>query len=85
MQLTTFLFTVIHEDSTSENTQRIVAFVSLALQSDKKLFQKGNLENKAWYLLCLKLTFTHKALVSIPTCIGYFTDFLPDISSDNET
>ncbi len=36
----------IHEDSTSENRQTMVALASLALQSAKKLFQKGNLENK---------------------------------------
>ncbi len=37
---------IIHEDSTSENRQTMVALASLALQSAKKLFQKGNLENK---------------------------------------
>ncbi len=51
MQLltTTFLFTIILaalEDSISENTETMIALASLALQSDKKLFQKGNLENK---------------------------------------
>ncbi len=75
MQLltTTFLFTVIHKDRTSGNSPRQR---SLALQITKKLFQKGNLENK-WdtYLLCLELMFTHKVLVAIPTRIGDFTDF----------
>ncbi len=51
MQLltTTFLFTIILaalEDSISENTETMIALASLALQSDKKLFQKDNLENK---------------------------------------
>ncbi len=32
--------------STSENRQTMVALASLALQSPKKLFQKGYLENK---------------------------------------
>ncbi len=52
MQLltTTFLFTIVHEDSTSENRQIMVALASLALQSVKKLFQKGNLENKRMIL-----------------------------------
>ncbi len=47
MQLltTTFLFTIIDEDSTSENRDN-GSLASLVLQSDKKLFQKGNLENK---------------------------------------
>ncbi len=34
---------IIHEDSTSENRQTMVALASLALQSANKLFQKGNL------------------------------------------
>ncbi len=52
MQLltTTFLFTIILialEDSISENTETMIALtISLKLQSAKKLFQKGNLENK---------------------------------------
>ncbi len=58
--------------------------VALALQSAKKLFQKGNLENKS-----MILTFAHKALdkalVLIPICIGDFNDFLQVISIDNET
>ncbi len=29
-----------------KHTEKIVALASLALQSDKELFQKGNLENK---------------------------------------
>ncbi len=40
----------------------MVALALLALQSAKKLFQKGNLEK----------TFVHEALVLIPTCIGDF-------------
>ncbi len=68
-----------------KQTETMVALASLALQSAKKLFQKGNLENKRWYLLCLELTFTHEALVLIPTCIGDFTDFFQDISLDSET
>ncbi len=46
---TTFLFTIILaalKDSISENTETMIAWASLALQSDKKLFQKCNLENK---------------------------------------
>ncbi len=62
-----------------------VALASLALQSAKKLFQKGSLETKAWYLLCLELMFAHEALVLITTCIGDFTEFFRDISLDNET
>ncbi len=66
----------------------MVALSSLALQSAKKLFQKGNLENKSM-ILCLELTFAHKALdkalVLIPIRIGDFNDFLQDISIDNET
>ncbi len=46
MQLLTTTFTIIHENSISENRQTMVALASLALQSAKKLFQKGNLENK---------------------------------------
>ncbi len=84
MQLltTTFLFTIIHEDSTSENGSfSIISFTEL---SAKKLFLKGNLENKS-VILCLELAFTHKALVLIPTCIGNFTDLFRDISLNNET
>ncbi len=64
-------------------TETMVALASLALQSAKKLFQKGNLENKR-VILCLELKFTHKALVLIPTCFRDFTDFFRDISLDSE-
>ncbi len=66
-------------------TETMVAFASLALQSAKKLFQKGICKTNVWYLLCLELTFTYEALALIPTCIGDFADFFQDISSDNET
>ncbi len=58
------------------------ALASLALQSAKKLFQKGNLENKR-VILCPELTFAHKALVLIPKHLGDFTDFFRDISFEN--
>ncbi len=67
-----------------KQTETMVALASLALQSAKKLFQKGNLENKS-VILCLELTFAHKVLVLIPTRIGNFTNFFWDISLDNET
>ncbi len=62
----------------------MVDLASLALQSGKKLFQKGNLENKS-VTLCLELTFANKALLLIPTRIGEFTVFFWDISLDNDT
>ncbi len=43
----------------------MVALAKLALQSAKKLFQKGNLKTK-YEALCLDLTFAHEALVLIP-------------------
>ncbi len=52
--------------------ETMVALTSLALQSVKKLFQKGNVENKL-VILCLELTFAHEALVPIPTRIGDFS------------
>ncbi len=68
--------------------ETMVALASLALQSAKKLFQKGNLENKR-VILTLSgadhYTKAHEALVLIPTRIGDFTDFFQDISLDNET
>ncbi len=67
-----------------KQTETMVALASLALQSAKKLFQMGNLENKSM-ILCLELTFAHKVLVLIPTRIGDFIIFLWDISLDNET
>ncbi len=54
-----------------KQTETMVALASLALQSAKKLFQKGNLENKR-IILCLEQTFVHEALVLIPTRIGDF-------------
>ncbi len=60
----------------------MVALASLALRSAKKLFQKDNLENKRDTDFVVQLTF---ALVLISTHIGDFTDFLWDISLDNET
>ncbi len=65
----------IHDHSWRQHhwqTEKIVALASLALQSAKKLFQKGNLAN-AWYLLCLELTFVHEVLILISTHIGDFT------------
>ncbi len=55
----------------------MVALASLALQSAKKLFQKGNLENKR-----VILTLSG---ADIPARIGDFTDFFRDISSENKT
>ncbi len=63
----------------------MVGLASLAVQSAKKLIQKGNLENNTCLLLCLELTFTYEALELIPSRIGDLTDFFQDISSDNET
>ncbi len=60
----------------------MVALASLALQSTKKLFQKGNLENNL-VILTLELTFAHEALVLSPIRIRDFTDFFRDISLDN--
>ncbi len=69
MQLltTTFLFTIIHEDRRPhqwKQTETMVALASLALQSDKKLFQKGNLENKC-VILTLSGADVHARSVSI--------------------
>ncbi len=65
---------------------RMVTLASLALQSAKKLFQKGNLENKHVTLtLSGADVHAHEVLVLIPTRIGDFTDFFQDISLDNET
>ncbi len=50
------------------------------IQSAKKLFQKGNLENKRVILTFLELTFAHKALVLIPKHFRDVTDFFQDIS-----
>ncbi len=61
----------------------MVALASLAFQSAKKLFQKGNLENKR-AILCLELTFAHEALILIPKHFGDVTDFFRDISFENE-
>ncbi len=36
-----------------------------------------NSSDRLTYLLCPELTFTHEALVLIPTCIGDFSDFFP--------
>ncbi len=57
----------------------MVALASLALQSAKKLFQKGNLENNR-VILTLELTFAHEALILSPTQIR---DFFRDFSLDN--
>ncbi len=43
----------------------MVALATLALQSAKKLFQKGNLKTK-YEALTLDLKFVNKALVLIP-------------------
>ncbi len=54
----------------------MVALASLASQSAKKLFQKGNLEKRRM--------FAHKVFILIPTFIGDSTNFLP-ISLGTET
>ncbi len=54
----------------------MVALASLALQSAKKLFQNGSLENKS-----VILTLSG-AVVLIPTHIGDFTDFDSALGSD---
>ncbi len=56
----------------------MVALASLALQSAKKLVQKGNLENKS-VILTLSWADVHARSVGIDprTCIGDFTDFFP--------
>ncbi len=55
MQLltTTFLFTIIHGQHQWIQAETMVALASLALLSAKKLFQKGNFENK-----CVILTLS---------------------------
>ncbi len=64
----------------------MVALASLALQSAKKLFQKGNLDNKRMILTLSGADVRAQALVLIPTRIGDFTQiFFRDISLDNET
>ncbi len=49
-----------------KQAETMVDLATLALQSVNKLFQKGNLKTKCEALICLDLTFTHKALVLIP-------------------
>ncbi len=67
-------------------TETMVALASLALQSAKKLFQKGNLENKR-VILTLSGADIRAQNVGwlIPTRIGDFTDFFQDFSLNNET
>ncbi len=63
----------------------MIALASLALQSAKKLFQKGNLENKSM-MLTLSGADVHAWSVGIdPYTYWGLYRFFQDISSDNET
>ncbi len=66
-------------------TEAMVALASLALQSAKKLFQKGSLENKSVILTLSGADVRARSVGIIATCIGDFTEFFRDISLDNET
>ncbi len=60
-----------------KHTETMVAISIISLTECIEALSEEQFGKQMSYLLCLELTFAHKALVLIPTFIGDFTDFCP--------
>ncbi len=76
---------ILHGQHQWKQAETMVALASLALQSAKKLFQKGNLENKHVILTLSGADVCARSVGINPYTYWGLYDFFQDISLDNET